>query len=71
MPPVERSVRVQQLNDDGRTVLQVTDGDQRSFRFGERVRVQFDDGSERPGSVGWDPVHRWVVRLEEQKSPFA
>lgn len=63
-----RSVRVQPQAFGDRTVLAVEDGDRRSFDFGERVYVVDADGGEQVGVVTWDPVARWIVRLEERGS---
>ncbi len=69
MAPPVRSVRVEARSLGGdRTVLAVVDGDRRSFAFGERVFVVDDEGGERVGVVSWDPVARWVVRIEERGS---
>lgn len=61
-----RSVHVLSHDLGDRRVLVVTPEDQRSFGFGERVFVLDDDGGERVGVVTWDPVARWVVRIEER-----
>ena len=60
------SVHVLPRDIGDRSVLVVTAEDQRSFDFGERVYVVDDDGGERVGVVTWDPVARWVVRIEER-----
>lgn len=61
-----RSVHVLPRDFGGRSVLIVAPEDQRSFDFGERVYVVDDDGGERVGVVTWDPVARWVVRIEDR-----
>jgi hypothetical protein len=64
-----RSVRVLPRDLGDREVLVVAAEDQRSFDFGERVHVIDDDGNERMGVVTWDPVARWVVTIEERRTP--
>jgi hypothetical protein len=66
MAPTFRSVTVESRVLADRTVLAVTDGDRRSFAFGERVHVVGEDGDERVGVVTWDPVARWIVRIEDR-----
>ena len=63
-----RSVHVLPRDLGERSVLVVAPEDQRSFDFGERVYVVDDDGGERVGVVTWDPVARWVVRIEDRGS---
>jgi hypothetical protein len=61
-----RSVHVLPRDLGDRSVLVVAAEDQRSFDFGERVYVLDEGGGERVGVVTWDPVARWVVRIEER-----
>jgi hypothetical protein len=61
-----RSVHVLPRDLGDRTVLVVADDFQRSFDFGERVYVVDDAGGEKMGVVTWDPVARWVVRIEDR-----
>lgn len=64
-----RTVRVRPRLVGEETLLAIDEGDRRSFAFGERVVVLGErDGEERIGVVSWDPVARWVVRIEERGS---